>query len=430
VISISSIQSREILDSRGRPTIETLVKLSDDSVGKAAVPSGTSTGSNEAVELRDGDQSRFMGMGVLKAIDNVHTKIAPVIKGLSPFDQIDIDKKLVDLDGTDNKSHLGANAMLSVSLSICHAAAASMRVPLYKYLSVGDEVALPVPMFNILNGGAHALNSTDIQEFLVIPSGLPTFREAMRAGVEIYQTLKSLLLARGLNTNVGDEGGFAPTLESNRAALEIIVDSVEKAGYIPGTDCHLGLDVAATGLLQRGKYYLPREDRLLTSDELINRYKNWSLEFPLLSIEDGLSEDDWDGWCKMSRAIGSTVQLVGDDIYTTNPKLINKGVALNASNAVLLKPNQIGTLTETIEAFKIAREADWGTILSHRSGETEDTTIADLSVALNVGQIKAGAPCRSERLAKYNRLLMIEYEMGSSCIYSGMEAYKHVRGKG
>ena len=430
MISISSILSREILDSRGRPTIETLVRLSDDSIGKAAVPSGASTGTNEAVELRDGDQNRFMGMGVLKAIDNIDTKITPQLKGLSPFNQIDLDKELVDLDGTDDKSNLGANAMLSVSLAICHAAAASMKIPLYKYLSAGDQITVPVPMFNILNGGAHALNSTDIQEFLIMPSGLPTFREAMRAGVEIYQALKSLLVARGLNTIVGDEGGFAPTLDSNRSALEIIVDSIEKAGYVPGTDCHLGLDVAATGLLQRGKYYLPREDRLLTSDELINRYKNWSLEFPLLSIEDGLSEDDWDGWCKMSREIGSNVQLVGDDIYTTNPGLINKGINLNASNAVLLKPNQIGTLTETIEAFNIAKGANWGTILSHRSGETEDTTIADLSVALNVGQIKAGAPCRSERVAKYNRLLMIEKEIGNKVIYSGMQAYNHLRGEG
>ena len=423
--SIARVIAREVLDSRGVPTVEAQVVLSDGSWGRAAVPSGASAGSHEALELRDGDPQRFGGRGVLKAVANIHDQIAPTLQGQSPFQQERIDRRLIEADGTPNKSCLGANALLAASLAVAHAAAASKGVPLYRYLTEG-EPTLPVPMFNILNGGVHAQDSTDIQEFMVIPAGLPTFKEALRAGAEVYQALKDLIRRRGLSANVGDEGGFAPLVESNRAALDLVLAAIKKAGYAPGRECFIGLDVAASELAVNDKYRLSRDDATLESEALTGLYRDWVGEYPILSIEDGLGEDDWEGWRSLSESLGEGVQLVGDDLYTTNTERIGRGIELGASNAVLLKLNQIGTLTETLEAFCMTREAGWGTIISHRSGETEDTTIADLAVALGAGQIKAGAPCRSERVAKYNRLLRIEEELGNKARYAGMDAYLHL----
>ena len=427
--SITRLLAREVLDSRGMPTVEAQVELSDGSWGRAAVPSGASAGSHEALELRDGDPQRFGGRGVLKAVAHVQEHIAPALKGQSPFHQEHIDRRLIDLDGTPDKSRLGANAILAASLTVAHAAAASKGVPLYRYLALEEDFTLPVPMFNILNGGVHARDSTDVQEFMVIPAGLPTFREALRAGTEVYQTLKSILQERGLSTNVGDEGGFAPSVPSNRSALELVLTAIESAGYVAGEECYIGIDVAASELATDGKYHLARDGITLGSDGLVDFYQNWTREFHILSIEDGLGEDDWEGWQTLSERLGDVVQLVGDDLYTTNTQRIRKGIELKASNAVLLKLNQIGTLTETLEAFSMTRKAGWGTVISHRSGETEDTTIADLAVALSAGQIKAGAPCRSERVAKYNRLLRIEEELGGKARYAGMEAYRHLSGR-
>ena len=425
--SIARVIAREVLDSRGVPTVEAQVELSDGSWGRAAVPSGASAGIHEALELRDGDPQRFGGRGVLKAVANIQNQIAPTLQGQSPFQQERIDRRLIEVDGTPNKSCLGANALLAASLAVAHAAAASKGVPLYRYLALGGEPTLPVPMFNILNGGVHAQDSTDIQEFMVIPAGLPTFKEALRAGAEVYQTLKGLIRQRGLSTNVGDEGGFAPSVESNRAALDLVLAAIEKAGYAPGRECFIGLDVAASELAVDGTYRLSRDDVTLESGGLTGLYQDWVRGYHILSIEDGLGEDDWEGWRSLSESLGEGVQLVGDDLYTTNTERIRRGVELGASNAVLLKLNQIGTLTETLEAFRMTREAGWGTIISHRSGETEDTTIADLAVALGAGQIKAGAPCRSERVAKYNRLLRIEEELGNKARYAGMDAYRHIK---
>lgn len=423
---ITGILAREILDSRGIPTIETQVELSDGSCGRAAVPSGASTGRHEALELRDEDHQRFGGRGVLKAIANVKKYIEPALKGHSPFRQEHIDNRLIDLDGTPDKSRIGANAILGTSLAIAHAAAASKDLPLYQYLALGEDFTLPVPMFNILNGGVHVTDSVDVQEFMVIPAGLPTYRAALRAGAEIYYALKNILRRKNLSTAVGDEGGFAPSIASNRSALELVAEAIEAAGYEAGRECFIGIDVAASELLKDGKYYLARDGIALGPDKLVDFYQNWTREFGILSIEDGLGEDDWEGWQILSEGLRDRVQLVGDDLYTTNTQRISKGIELRASNAVLLKLNQIGTLTETVEAFSLAQRAGWGTIISHRSGETEDTTIADLAVALNAGQIKAGAPCRSERVAKYNRLLRIEEEMGARARYAGMETYRHL----
>ena len=423
---IADIRAREILDSRGSPTVEAEAHLTDGSVGVAAVPSGASVGTHEAVELRDDDFHRYGGRGVLKAIDNVHNIIAPLMRGRSPFNQHMVDGLLLQMDGTPNKSKLGANAMLATSLSVAHAAASSNGVPLYRYLSLGDKVTLPVPMFNILNGGAHASDSIDIQEIMVVPAGAPSFREALRAGAEIYQALKDLIRGRGLSTQVGDEGGFAPRLPSNRAALDLVAMAVERAGYTLGDDCYLALDPAATEFMDDDRYHLRRDGISLNADALTDFYRGWSREFHIISIEDGLAEDDWDGWENLSAALGKSVQLVGDDLYTTNRDRIRKGIRQQASNAVLLKLNQAGTVTETIEAFEETRKAGWGAVVSHRSGETEDTSIADLAVALGAGQIKAGAPCRSERLAKYNRLLRIEEELGADAVYAGMSAYSHL----
>ena len=425
-ITISRVQAREILDSRGNPTVEVDIHLSDGALGRAAVPSGASTGRYEAAELRDGDPQRFGGGGVLKAVENVVQVLGPAVTGLSPFDQKGVDRRMCDLDGTPEKKRLGANAILGVSLAVAHAAAASQGKPLYRYLE-GREASLPVPMFNILNGGKHAQDSTDIQEFMVVPCGLSSFSEALRAGAEVYAALKRLLRSLGASTNVGDEGGFAPTLPTNRRALELVAEAIGEAGYRPGRDIFIALDPAASELYQDGRYLLPREGVSYTSAEMVDFYARLVEEFPIISIEDGMAEDDWDGWVLLQRRLGDRVQLVGDDLLTTNPERIRRAIDLGAANALLVKPNQIGTLTETLEAMAIARGAGWGLVVSHRSGETEDTTVADLAVATGVGQIKAGASARSERVAKYNRLLRITEEMGEKAHYAGMEPYQAVR---
>ncbi len=427
MITIANTRAREILDSRGNPTVEVDVVLSDGSLGRAAVPSGASTGSHEAVELRDKDQRRFGGTGVLKAVANVNERISPAIVGAAALDQAALDGRLVELDGTPDKSSLGANAVLGVSLAVAHAAARSQGVPLYRHLGGEDAALLPVPMFNILNGGKHAQDSTDFQEFMVAPAGLTTFSEALRAGSEVYQALKGVLKGRGLSTNVGDEGGFAPSLPSNRDAVEAVLAAIEAAGYSPGRDCFIALDVAASELYKDGRYLLAREESTLSSEELVDYYHRWVQEYPIISIEDGMAEDDWEGWQSLMGKVGSRVQIVGDDLFTTNVPRIRKGIELKCSNGLLVKLNQIGTLTETLEAIETARCAGWGTIISHRSGETEDTTIADLAVGTAAGQIKAGAPARSERVAKYNRLLRIEEELEERARYPGMEVYSHLQ---
>ena len=425
--NISQIRAKEILDSRGNPTVEVEVKLSNDMLGHAAVPSGASTGKYEAVELRDGEPSRFNGLGVLKAVDNVNQPIASAIIGMPATEQTAIDQKLIELDGTANKSHLGANAILGVSLAVAHAAANSSPTPLYRYLNKTNpdfnRNALPVPMMNILNGGKHAANSTDFQEFMVVPAGARSFRHALQMGTEIYHALKKVLKDRGLNTNVGDEGGFAPSLSSNKQAIEAILSAIEKAGYQPGKDCSIALDPAASEFYDNGKYTLPREGASLTTNEMIDYYVKLVASYPIISLEDGLAEDDWTGWQLLTQKLGNKIWLVGDDLYTTNVSRLTKGLQFKASNAILIKPNQIGTLTETIAAIQMAQQSGWTAIVSHRSGETEDTTIADLAVGLNTSLIKAGAPCRSERTAKYNRLLSIEEELGLKANFSDIKAF-------
>ena len=407
------------------------MRLSDGATAHAIVPSGASTGAHEAVELRDNEAGRYLGRGVRKAVDNVNNVIARHLAGEagpSPFDQAAIDHTLLGLDPSGNKSQLGANAILAVSLAVAHAAARSRNISLWRYLAGDGPVSLPVPMFNILNGGRHASNSTDVQEFMVVPVGVGSFSEALRAGVEIYHSLRDLLRQGGHNLNVGDEGGFAPTLPSNRDALELVLQAVEKGGYTPGKDVFLALDVAASELYQASskEYLLEREGASFDAEGLVEVYARWARDYPIISIEDGLDEDDWDGWAELRRRIGGPVQLVGDDLLVTNKDRIQKGIDAAAANAVLLKPNQIGSLTETREALELARGAGWGAVMSHRSGETEDTTIADLSVAWNVGQIKAGAPARSDRVAKYNRLLRIEEELGTEARYAGRDAFGHI----
>jgi enolase len=424
---IDSVRAREILDSRGNPTLEVEVRLDDGIVGRAAVPSGASTGSHEAVELRDGDKSRFGGKGVLKAAANVNNEIAKAVKGLSATDQAALDRRLIELDGTPNKSRLGANAILGVSLATAHAVALSAKMPLYFYLGQKDNYTLPVPMLNILNGGKHAADSTDFQEFMVVPAGADSFSQALRMATEIYHSLQKVLKDKGLNTNVGDEGGFAPSLPSNKEAIEAIVTAIEKAGYKAGRDCFIALDPAASEFYQDGKYVLSREGVSLTSQEMVDYYVNWAKTYPIISIEDGLAEDDWAGWKLLTQKLGERIQLVGDDLYVTNVERISKGIKMKASNSVLIKPNQIGTLTETIAAIKMAQAAGWTAVVSHRSGETEDTTIADLAVGLNTGLIKAGAPCRSERTAKYNRLLRIEEELGKNGSFAGTGAFYNLK---
>ena len=423
--TISSVSAREILDSRGHPALEVDVLLSDGSHGRAAVPSGASTGRHEAKELRDGDEGRYKGQGLLRAVENVQSEIAPAISGLSALDQDEVDDLLIELDGTPDKSRLGGNAIVGVSMAVAHAAAGSSGIPLYRYFSAGGDVTLPVPMFNVLNGGKHADNSTDIQEFMVVPAGFETFRRAVQAGAEVYQALKRMIGARGLSTTLGDEGGFAPEGISNRDALDLVLAAIEAAGYDPERDCLMALDVAASELVSgEGLYRLARDDAELSAGELIQLYDDWLDAYPICSIEDGLSEDDWDGWTEMATRLGDRVQLVGDDLYTTDPDRIAKGIQLEASNAILVKLNQVGTVSETLEAMRTAREAGWGTVISHRSGETEDTTVADLAVGAAAGQIKAGAPSRGERTAKYNRLLRIEEELGKDAVFAGRQQYE------
>jgi enolase len=424
--TIVGIDAREILDSRGNPTVEVDVILADGSVGRAAVPSGASTGAHEAVELRDGDQARFGGKGVRQAVANVTDRIGPELAGLDAADQGGIDRLLLELDGTANKEVLGANAILGVSLACAHAAAAAHDLPLYRYLGGVGARTLPVPMFNILNGGKHAQDSTDFQEFMVMPVGLEDYAEALRAGSEIFQALRALLHEAGHATGQGDEGGFAPSLPSNEAAVEIILRAIERAGYRPGEQIAIALDPATTELLQddggRMTYRLEREGRSLESAEMVELWVDWCQRFPIVSLEDGLAEDDWSGWRLLNERLGDRVQLVGDDLFVTNTERIARGIAEASANAVLIKLNQIGTLTETIDAIALARRAGWASVVSHRSGETEDTTIADFVVAMGTGQIKTGAPSRSERVAKYNRLLRIAGELGDVAQYPGRAA--------
>jgi enolase len=420
-VTIKRIAAREILDSRGNPTIEVDVELSDGATGTAAVPSGASTGKYEAVELRDGDKRRYGGLGVSSAVNNVHREIAPALLGMAASDQEKIDEKLIKLDGTANKSRLGANAILGVSLAVAKAAARSHRLPLYQYLGNKAADRLPIPLMNILNGGKHAADSTDFQEFMVVPCGAPSFKKALQMGTEVYHALKQVIKDKGLNTNVGDEGGFAPSLKSNKEAVELILAAIELAGYKAGKDCFIALDPAASSFCRDDKYILDREGAALTSSQLIDYYARWVADYPIVSIEDGLAEDDWDGWVALTARLGNKIALVGDDLYVTNLQRLETGITKRASNAILIKPNQVGTLTETLNTVKHAQQAGWLTIISHRSGETEDTTIADLAVAVGSGLIKTGAPCRSERVAKYNRLLRIEEELGTQARFPGRE---------
>ena len=418
--TIKSLRAREILDSRGNPTVEVDVTLADGSFARAAVPSGASTGAFEAAELRDGG-ARYLGKGVQHAVDNVIQKIAPSVIGLDACDQRALDTKMIELDATVNKSSLGANAILGVSLAVAKAAAQSKKLPFYSFIGGANANLLPVPMMNILNGGAHADTNVDIQEFMIAPIGAPSFKEALRHGAEIYHNLKSVLKKRGLATSIGDEGGFAPNLESNRAALDLIIEAIEKAGFKVGTDIALAMDVAATEFYKDGAYEF--EGSQLSASEMIAYYKSLVDSYPLVSIEDPLSEDDWDGWKAITTELGSKVQLVGDDLFVTNPTRLARGIESQTANALLVKVNQIGTLTETLDAVAMAHKAGYRSMMSHRSGETEDTTIADLAVAAQCGQIKTGAPARSERVAKYNQLLRIEEELGSQAKYAGREAF-------
>jgi enolase len=421
-MEIESVRGREILDSRGNPTLEVEVTLIDGSSGRAAVPSGASTGSHEALELRDGDAARYGGKGVLRAVEHVNGEIAQAVLGLSALDQAAVDQALIELDGTKDKSRLGANAILGVSLAVARAAASSLALPLYRYLGGPAARLLPVPMFNILNGGKHAADSTDFQEFMVMPVGASTFAEALRMGAEVYHALSKVLQKRGLSTNVGDEGGFAPSLPSNEAAIEAVLAAIEAAGYSPGEQVALALDPAASEFYHDGKYVLAREKRQLSGDEMAAFWEAWCDKYPIVSIEDGMAEDDWSGWWQLMARLGRRIQIVGDDLFVTNVERLAKGIREGAANSILIKLNQIGTLTETLAAIEMAQRAGWTAVVSHRSGETDDTTIADLSVAAGTGQIKAGAPARGERVVKYNRLLHIEEDLGSAARYAGRQA--------
>ena len=423
---IEAITGREVLDSRGNPTVEVTVALLGGASGTAIVPSGASTGAHEAVELRDGDANRYGGKGVLKAVQNVNETIQDALTGLDALDQVALDERMIELDGSENKGTLGANAILGVSLALAHAGAAATNVPLYRYIGGTSARTLPVPMMNILNGGKHAENSTDLQEFMILPMGAESFTEAVRWCSEVYHALKKVLHDRKLNTNVGDEGGFAPSLGSNRDALEVIVAAIEAAGYEPGGDIFLGLDPAASEFYNNGKYELAREGRTLTASEMVGLYEQWIGEYPIITIEDGLAEDDWAGWAELTQRLGKRVQLVGDDLFVTNTARLARGIRESVGNSILIKLNQIGTLTETLAAIEMAAHAGYTSVISHRSGETEDTTIADLAVATNAGQIKTGAPARSERVAKYNRLMAIEAALGPAARYAGFSAFFNV----
>ena len=417
-IVINTVQAREILDSRGNPTVEVDVYLSDESFGRAAVPSGASTGEHEAVELRDGDQNRFLGKGALNAVRNVNQQIAPIVKGYNALDQKTLDKCMIDLDGTPNKSNLGANAILGVSMAVSRAAAASQNLPLYRHLN-SDACLLPVPMLNIINGGSHADNNVDIQEFMIFPIGADSFSHALRMGAEIFHYLKKVLSSKGLNTSVGDEGGFAPNLSSNEEAIEIILEAVEKSDYSIGKDISLALDAAASEFYIDGAYRLESENRTLTSDEMVEYFEGLTNKYPIVSIEDGLAENDWEGWEVLNSELGSKIQIVGDDLTVTNIPRLQRAIDEQSMNAILIKLNQIGTVTETVEAVELARETGFGVVISHRSGETEDTFIADFAVAMGMGQIKTGSASRTDRICKYNQLLRIEEELGTSAKFPG-----------
>ena len=421
---IKSVHAREILDSRGNPTVEAELQLETGERGRAAVPSGASTGIHEALELRDGDKGRYNGKGVLRAVDHVNKEISRILIGMNALDQSRIDQAMIDLDGTSNKSKLGANATLGVSLAVARAAASSVRSPLYRYLGGTEARVLPVPMFNILNGGVHAnWQGTDLQEFMIAPVGAPSFREALRWGSEIYHTLKSVLKEAGYSTGVGDEGGFSPALKKNSDAMESILKAIEKAGYRPGEHIALALDPASSSFYEDGYYHLRTEGRNVTSDEMVEIYSDWIKKYPIIALEDGLSEDDWGGWKLLNKKLGDKIELVGDDIFVTNVKRIERGITENVANAVLIKLNQIGTLSETVAAIEMARKAGWGAMISHRSGETVDSFIADFTVAMGTGHLKTGAPCRGERIEKYNQLLRIEEELGNEAIYAGRNAF-------
>ena len=425
--AIVDVVAREILDSRGNPTVEADVVLESGVSGRAAVPSGASTGSREAVELRDGDPARYGGKGVTKAIENVNTEICEAVLGLDGTEQGLVDRTLIDLDGTDNKSRLGANALLAVSCAVAKAAAEECSLPLYRYLGGAGEMQLPVPLMNVINGGAHANNRIDLQEFMLVPLGAPTFREALRHGAEVFHTLKKLIDARGMPTTVGDEGGFAPNLDSNEAALQLLVEAIDKAGYTPGTDIALALDCAASEFHREGAYRLESENRALTSKEFADVLATWCDKYPIVSIEDGMAEDDWDGWKYLTDRLGKRVQLVGDDIFVTNTKILKQGIAKGVANSILIKINQIGTLSETFAAITMATRAGYTSVVSHRSGETEDSMIADIAVGTNAGQIKTGSLSRSDRVAKYNQLLRIEEDLGDAASFPGRDAFFNLR---
>ncbi|MFV2059577.1 MAG: phosphopyruvate hydratase [Gammaproteobacteria bacterium] len=426
--SIEKIIAREVIDSRGNPTVEADVYLTSGVMGRAAVPSGASTGSREAIELRDGDKSRYMGKGVLTAVKNITNDINTALQGKDASQQETIDKIMLDLDGTENKSKLGANALLAVSLACAKAAAIANKEELYAYLSKDGNYTLPVPMMNIINGGSHADNSVDLQEFMIIPVGAPSFSEAVRYGSEVFHNLKLVLSAKGMNTAVGDEGGFAPDLPSNESALEVIIEAIEKAGYKPGVDIYIGIDAASSEFYKDGKYDLASEGKILTASQLIDVYEEWVEKYPIISIEDGLDEGDWDGWKILTERLGDKVQLVGDDLFVTNTKIFQQGIDKNIANSILIKVNQIGTLTETLEAIELAKKSGYTAVISHRSGETEDTTISDLAVATAAGQIKTGSMSRSDRVAKYNQLLRIEQILGDKAVYPGKASFKHLSG--
>ncbi|MBT0653503.1 phosphopyruvate hydratase [Geomobilimonas luticola] len=425
---ITDVYAREILDSRGNPTLEVEVFLESGAMGRAAVPSGASTGEREALELRDGDKSRYLGKGVLKAVDNVNDIIADEVIGMEASDQVGIDRKMLEMDGTEYKSKLGANAILGVSLAVAKAAADEAGLPLYQYIGGANAKELPLPMMNILNGGAHADNNVDIQEFMIMPAGAPNFREALRMGAEIFHALKGVLKAKGYNTAVGDEGGFAPNLKSNEEALEVIMEAIEKAGYKPGDEVLLALDVASSELFKDGVYTLENEAQpKKTPEQMVDFYENLVNKYPIISIEDGMAENDWDGWKKLTDRLGKRIQIVGDDLFVTNPAILKEGIRKGIANSILIKLNQIGTLTETLDAIEMAKRAGYTCVISHRSGETEDTTLADLSVAVNAGQIKTGSLCRTDRVAKYNQLLRIEDELDTTALFRGKDVFYNVK---
>lgn len=420
---ISDVYAREVLDSRGNPTVEVEVYLESGAMGRAIVPSGASTGAHEAVELRDGDKDRYLGKGVLNAVKNVNEIIAPEVIGMDALDQLGIDKMMIKLDGTPNKGKLGANAILAVSMATARAAADALDLPLYVYLGGFNAKQLPVPMMNIVNGGAHADNNVDVQEFMILPVGAPSFKEALRIGAEIFHSLKSVLKGKGLNTAVGDEGGFAPNFTSNEDALSSIMEAIEKAGYKPGVDVFLGMDVASTEFFKDGKYHLEGEGKSFTSAEFVDLLASWVDKYPIITIEDGCSEDDWEGWKLLTDKLGDKIQLVGDDLFVTNTERLEKGIKDGIGNSILIKVNQIGTLTETFDAIEMAKRAGYTAVVSHRSGESEDSTIADIAVATNAGQIKTGAPSRTDRIAKYNQLLRIEDELAEMAQYNGLKSF-------